>query len=101
MEEVWSYGRGYYKVFVNDCSLKNKIDRWKDFKLSCRYCLADGTKGWDYIFPSKRYNRIAKLLNLPPKQKNINRVLSGKLSKVANAEKRHIFAKIKSSNSAS
>ena len=34
----------------------------------------DGRLGWDIIFSAKYYNKIARLLLLPLKQKNKNRV---------------------------
>ena len=98
LQEIWPYGRGFYKVYVEDYAIKQKLDDWKDCKLSCRYFHVNGKNGWDFIFPSKLYNRIAGLLHLPLKEKNKNRVLAGRHSKVATNEKRHDLTKVNSVN---
>lgn len=97
-QEIWPYGRGFYKVYVEDYATKEKLDKWKDFKLSCRYFHKNGKNGWDYIFPSNRHNRVAELLHLPLKEKNKNRILAGENSKIAKGEIRYDFTQVNSSN---
>ena len=85
--EIWLYYRGFYKAFTQEYEIKRKLDSWKDCKVQCSYIMPDGKNGWDYVFPAKIYNRVAKLLNLPSKKKNKNKILAGKNSNVAKAEK--------------
>ena len=95
-QEIWPYGKGLYKVLVEDKKVKVRIERWKDLKLSCRYSHPDGWCGWDYIFPARLYNKVAKLLGLPLQNKNPHRVLVGLSSKVSNGENRYDLTKVKS-----
>lgn len=85
--EIWFYYRGFYKAYIQDYKIKQKLDDWKDCKIQCSYFMPGGKNGWDYVFPAKKYSRIAKLLNLPLKKKNQNRVFAGKNSKVVKAKK--------------
>lgn len=97
-QQIWAYGRGFYKAYVEDYKIKEKLDGYRDCKLSNRYYLPDGKLGRDYIFPAKLYNRIAGLLQLPPKEKNKNRVLAGKNSKIVKVKNGGDFAQVNSLN---
>jgi hypothetical protein len=76
--EIWKYDIGRYKVVVVDRELKNKLMSWKECTLHCRYSYMRGEIGWDFIFPGRIYNRVARLVGLPPKRKNPKRVAQGK-----------------------
>lgn len=76
--EIWNFERGFIKVFTSSYEIKTQIARWARAKVSCYYISRDGKKAWDFILPSKLYNRAAELLGLPMKQKNRNRVEAGK-----------------------
>jgi len=77
-EIIWPWHRGYYKVYVDDYQIKRKISKWGEAKLHCHYYYPDGKNAWDFIIPSKLYNRAADELGLPRKAKNKNRIKCGK-----------------------
>jgi len=77
--EIWEWYRGYYKVYLEDSVIKRQITGWGECKEHCYYFHLDGKRGWDVIFPSKLYNRVAKLVSLPLKQKNLKRVQLGRM----------------------
>lgn len=77
--EIWSYSKGYYKVYLENGNLAKKIAGWRDGQPAGRYFDRKGRHiGWDIIFPSRLYNRVAKLIGMPGRQKNPNRVRQGK-----------------------
>jgi len=77
--EIWAYYRGYFKVYTEDYETKQKIASWNGCKHSNTYYNRYGQLiGWDLIFPSKLYNKVAQLLGLPMRAKNHNRVNQGK-----------------------
>ena len=94
--EIWFYEQGYYKAYFENRKIKNKLDFWKDCRVGCQYYYPQGKRGWDYILDSRLYNKVAKLLGLPLKLKNKNRVLAGKQSKVARNMERYDLAKVNS-----
>jgi len=77
--EIWEWFRGYYKVYLEDSKVKRQIASWDECKEHCKYFHSDGRLGWDIIFPSRLFNRIAKLVSLPLKRKNMKRVLHGQI----------------------
>ncbi len=95
-ELIWFWSRGFYKVYIDKYELKEKISKWKEAKLHCHYYYPKGKKGWDFIIPSKYYNRVAKELGLPLKSKNGNRVKSGQ--KAHKVQNHPCQPKVKSSN---
>jgi len=91
--EIWEYDRGFYKVYLENAEIKRKITSWDGCKETvrqhCHYFHPDGKIGWDIIFPGKYYDKIARLLGLPLKAKNQNRVDHGrKLGEKAATEDR-------------
>jgi hypothetical protein len=85
---IWFWKRGYFKVYIDNLKIRQKVDRWKEAKLHCTYSFPNGQMGWDFIITTKLYNRIAELLNLPSRTKNVNRVEAGKrLQKFKNVHK--------------
>jgi len=85
--EIWEYGKGIYKVYLEDRVIRDKIKKFEGCCVHGRYYHPNGTLGWDLIFPGKYYDRIADLVGLPMRKKNINRVRHGKkLGKLAVAK---------------
>ena len=79
--EIWEYGiRGWYKVLVTDAEMKRKLLGWKDCESQCRYSRVNDLReiGWDFLFPGEIYDRVAKLVGLPPRKKSASRVEHGK-----------------------
>ncbi len=96
IDSIESWERGFYVVPVKDKAIKAKLAGWKDVgHLATHY-----GKGWEYVFPARLYDRVAKLTGFPLKKKNANRVLAGKRSKVSTGEKRHVFTKVNPQESA-
>ncbi len=92
-QEIWWFQTGEYKACITDSKLKRRLDFLKDVVLRDHY-LYQGRKAWGYTFPAKLYNKIANLLKLPLKTKNLNRVQAGKQSKVADGVERYDLAKV-------
>jgi hypothetical protein len=76
--EIWVWYRGFYKVYLTDAGIKRQIAGWQGCREHGKYFLSDGRLGWDIIFPSKYYDKVAGLVFLPPKKKNMKRVLNGR-----------------------
>ena len=76
--EIWDYGRGLFKVFLDDREIKNKIVGWEGCIVHGYYSYPSGERAWDMICPTKLFNRVAALVGLPKKKKNMNRVAHGK-----------------------
>jgi hypothetical protein len=76
--ELWEYGRGFFKVYLEDRDAVNRITGWTECEAGCFYFHPDGKLAWDVIVPSKFYDRVAELLSLPKKKKNPKRVEQGK-----------------------
>lgn len=66
---IWRLSRSLYKVYVEDKTLKDQLAGWKDCRLHCVYFNRHfRVVGWDLIFPSRLYDRIAKLCGLPTRK---------------------------------
>lgn len=90
ISEIRPYYKGYCKVYTKDYEAKQKIASWQSCKQSNTYYNRYGQlMGWDLIFFSKLYNRVAKLVNLPQKGKNSNRLRHGQT--MANKNRQHQF----------
>jgi len=73
--EIWWYSKGFYKIYTEDYQEKEKIDSWQSCRCSNTYYDQYGkNKAWDLIFPSRLYNRVAKVIGAPPRKKNPLRV---------------------------
>ena len=99
ISEIWSYGRGKYKGYTEDWELATKIMRWTSVERCCVYYHHYpnvSIKGYDFIFPSSSYNRIASELGLPKKSKSSERVRQGKKIQKLSEEERRI-AQVKTS----
>jgi len=75
---IWQYGRGLFKVYLDDIKLRDRIAGWEECVLHCRYMYPGGDNAWDIIFPARLYDRVADLVGLPRKKKNPKRVALGK-----------------------
>jgi hypothetical protein len=64
---IWPYGKDFYKVYVEDYRIKQKLEIKRNCKLSCRYFHKDGKQAWDFIFPAQLYYKVVKILKLPDK----------------------------------
>jgi len=73
--EIWPWYRGFYKVYLEDSEKKRQIAGWQGCKEHCKYFLPDGRQGWDVIFPSRLYDKVARIVSLPLKKRNPKRVL--------------------------
>ena len=92
--ESWRWKRGYWKFFILDGKIKEKVARWKKAKLHCRYFLPNGKRAWDFIVPSELYNRLAQLLDIPLRKKSPKRIIAGE--KVGRFFSTRRFTKVKS-----
>jgi len=77
--ELWPYYRGWYKVYVEDAALRDRIAGWKDCRLSNTYYNRRfRVIAWDLIVPAKLHDRVAELCGLPLRKKAPRRVAHGK-----------------------
>ena len=76
--KIWRYFKPNFKVYLENWKLTKRIASWNCCWISSDYWFRDGTLGWDIIFPPKYYDRIAKLLSLPLKEKSVKRISNGK-----------------------
>ena len=93
-QEIWFFQKGFYAVHINDSKLKQKLDVLKNFKRINTYYDSSGVRGWDYVIPADMYNKVARLLKIPLKTKNANRVRAGKQSKVADGTEQYDLTKV-------
>ena len=78
MNEIRTYGKGWYKAYSTDLKLIAKLARWKKVEKDAIYRTPQGKVfAKVIIFPSSIYNRIARELKLPPKAKLPGRVKQG------------------------
>ena len=75
MSEIWSYGRGHWKSYTENFKLAKKILGWKSVKKDATYYYPDfSIKGYDFIFLTRSYNRISRVLGLPERKKSLRRI---------------------------
>ncbi|KPK42925.1 MAG: hypothetical protein AMJ78_00770 [Omnitrophica WOR_2 bacterium SM23_29] len=87
--EIWPYYRGYYKVYTEDYEIVKKLSSWKDCRHSNTYYRNEKVIGWDMVFPSRFYNKVARLVGLPLGKKNPNRKRQGQI--MADKNRQHKF----------
>ena len=75
---IWDYGRGFFKVFLENRDYRDRIASWDGCIVHGYYWYPDGTRAWDIICPTRLYNRVAGLVGLPKKKKSPKRVAQGK-----------------------
>ena len=84
VSEIWSYGRGFYKCYIENLDVVKRIVRWSSVeRCSIYYTHSMRIFAYDFVFASRTYNRIARVLGLPMKSKSIKRIIQGqRLQKV-------------------
>jgi hypothetical protein len=94
--EIWKYehlkGKPVmYKAYTEDREHMRKLRAIKDVDRHCTYHNIYNRSYYaeDYVFPSSKYDAVAKVLGLPPRRRNANRVAKGK--KRAEQNKEHRF----------
>ena len=75
---IWDYGRGFFKVFLDNREVRDRIAGWEGCVVHGYYSYPDGNRAWDIICPSRLYNRVVGLVGLPKREKNPKRVAQGK-----------------------
>ena len=84
VSEIWWYGRGFYKCYIENFDVVKRIMRWR----SVEHCSFYYTRymqifAYDFVFASQTYNRIARVLGLPERRKSAGRIKQGeRLQKV-------------------
>ena len=68
--EIWYYDRGRYKGYSEDLDVAKRIMNWNSVvPCSIYYTPSMRIFAYDFIFPSRTYNRVAKVLGLPLRKK--------------------------------
>ena len=57
---------------LDDREIKNRIVGWEGCIVHGHYSYPSGERAWDMICPTKLFNRVAALVGLPKKKKNMN-----------------------------
>jgi len=84
VSKIWKYVRGLNKGYTEDIDVAKRIMRWNSVeRCSIYYTHSMRIFAYDFIFPTRTYNRIAGALELPMKSKSTKRVIQGqRLQKV-------------------
>ena len=93
VSEIWWYGRGFYKCYIENLDVIKRIMRWKSVeRCSIYYTHSMRIFAYDFVFASRTHNRIARVLGLPERKKSSARIKQGqRLHKV------HSIDQVKSS----
>ena len=65
--QLWFYGKGYYKVYTERPVVKQALARIAELQPAGEYYNVpdaenvDG-KGWDFVVPSSKVNKVKRLL---------------------------------------
>jgi len=77
--EIWIYGRGYYKAYSENLDVAKRVMNWKSVEpCSIYYTSSMKIFAYDFIFPTRSYNRVAKVIGLTPRKKSPAKVKQGK-----------------------
>jgi len=69
--EIWKYFRGEYKGYTENFELAKRVLGWKSVKKDATYYYPNfSIKGYDFIFLTRSYNRISRVLGLPERKKS-------------------------------
>ena len=84
VSEIWWYGRGFYKCYIENFDVVKRIMRWRSVEhCSFYYTRSMQIFAYDFVFASRTYNRIAGLLGLPDRKKSLSKIKQGqRLQKV-------------------
>ena len=74
--------------YSEDKEILSILSRWKKIKMFGTYFKPNRVIGRSFLFPSKIYSRVAKIMGLPAKKKSYGRVSSGKISSQINFTKK-------------
>ena len=73
--EIWKYFRGEFRCYTENIALARRILSWKSVERGAIYYYPDfSIKGLDFIFRTRTYNRVARVLGLPKRKKAPRRV---------------------------
>jgi len=101
MNEIWKDGPGRYKGYSEDINVAKRIMNWKSVEpCSIYYTPSMRIFAYDFIFRTRSYDRIAKVLYLPPRKKSTLKILQGQKLQLKN-QRLHLMkriAQVKSSN---
>ena len=76
--ETWRYSLGIYKGYCEDLSIAKRIMRWKSVEpCSIYYTPSMQIFAYDFIFRTRSYDRVARLLELPKRRKSPSKILQG------------------------
>jgi len=79
VSEIWQYGRGFYKGYTENLDVAKQIMKWKSVERgSIYYTPSMRIFADDFIFPTRTYNRVARVLGLPERKKSAGRIKQGK-----------------------
>ena len=87
--DIWKYQGNTFKAHCMEVFLAKRIATWDGCEKSATYYYPDGHNEMDVLFPVRLYNRVAELLKLPLREKNLKRVVHGRKMSVIN--KKHRF----------
>ena len=65
--EIWKWFGSEYKVHFENEDDYRQVLKWSGCRPGGVYYMPDGTREYDAIIPAAHYDRVAKLLGLPPK----------------------------------
>jgi len=84
ISEIYEHFRGEYWCYTENIEAARKIIRWESVERSATHIYSDGKlKAFEFIFPTRTYDRVAEALGLPPRKKSPGRVKQGqRLQKV-------------------
>ena len=83
--EIWKYFRGKYKGYTQDIKVAKRIMNWKSVEpCSIYYTPSMRIFAYDFIFPTRTYDRIAEAFGLPQRKKSPSKILQGKKLQLKN-----------------
>ena len=78
VSEIWWYGRGLFKCYIENLDVVKRIMRWSSVeRCSFYYTRSMQIFAYDSVFPTPTYNRVAKALGLPDRKKSPARIKQG------------------------
>ena len=95
--DIYRYFKGEYWCYTENIEAARKILRWESVERGATHIYSDGKlKAFEFIFPTRTYDRVAEALGLPPRKKSAGRVKQGQ-----RLQKADRIAEVKSSFSTS
>jgi len=97
ISEIYEHFRGEYWCYTENIEAARKIMRWESVERSAvHYYPEFRLKAFEFIIPTRTYDRVAEALGLPARKKSRGRVKAGQRLQKVNR-----IAEVKSSNSTS